>query len=496
MPLFSLRSKSSCGLGEYPDLLPIIDWCQKLGLDVLQLLPLNDGGLDTSPYCALSAFALNPLHLGLSSLPDLDKVPDAKDQLRKLQSLSQSQRIDYLQIRNAREHFLRSYYQIIHPLILDSPEFLEFTKQHQHWLSPYALFKALKIKLLWAPWEQWPEQLRKPNPKILEENQHEIDFQKTIQYLCFKQLREVKRRGEEKGVWIKGDIPILINRESADVWSNQDFFLLEYSAGAPPDLFAKEGQWWGFPIYNWDAIKKNDYAWWKKRLQIAENFYHIYRLDHIVGFFRIWAIPLGKPAKEGYFVPSEKEKWIPHGESIMRTMLDSCSMLPIGEDLGTVPPEVRLCLKHLGICGTKVMRWERNWDTDKSFIPFEQYPPESMTTVSTHDSDTLQLWWENDPEDAEEYARFKGWTYEKHLSASHRREILWDSHHSGSLFHINLLQEYLALIPEMTWPNPMDEKINFPGTVSDKNWSYRFRPYIEELTTHDHLAEVIRNVIS
>jgi 4-alpha-glucanotransferase len=221
----------------------------------------------------------------------------------------------------------------------------------------------------------------------------------------------------------------------------------------------------------------------------------LYRIDHIVGFFRIWAIPYGLSAKDGHFVPSDSAKWIDHGQRLMLMMLDRCDMLPIGEDLGVVPPEARACLHALGICGTKVMRWERKWKEDKNFIRIEDYPVDSLSTVSTHDSETLQLWWQNNPEDANLFARFKGWSYNSVLSRGHQYEMLWDSHHSASLFHINLLQEYLALIPGMTWPLLEDERINVPGVCSDRNWTYRFKPSIEELVTNQTLQHLLKELI-
>jgi 4-alpha-glucanotransferase len=323
-----------------------------------------------------------------------------------------------------------------------------------------------------------------------------MEFHSFVQYLCFQQLERVKKYAEEHHVWLKGDIPILINRESADVWFHQHLFLLDFAAGAPPDMFNEEGQKWGFPLYNWNAAKEQNYEWWITRLQTAEHFYHLYRIDHIVGFFRIWAIPLHAPAKEGYFYPSEEKEWLPQGEQIMRMMLTNSSMLPIGEDLGVVPPQVRSLLKSLGICGTKVMRWERRWETDQGFIPPETYLPESMTTVSTHDSDTLTLWWQRNKEEAILYAGTQGWEYTPELSIQEHADILRQSHHSGSLFHINLLQEYFSLIPGMTWDAPEDERINFPGTVSERNWSYRFRPSIEEIVSHPFLKSRITSLIT
>lgn len=498
VPLFSLRTKDSSGIGEFKDLIPMIDWCKSLGLDVLQLLPLNDTGLDTSPYSALSAFALNPVHLSLAHLPQAQENSLLNTMLKDLQKYNSTQRIDYQKLHIGREHFLQEYFKVYGQGILSEDGYRQFIDSNP-WVKGYALFKAMKSYSGWKSWEMWPEEIKNPsetNLKTLETKfEYEIEYLSLIQYLCFRQMQEVKQYAEKAGVFLKGDIPILINRESADVWLNRHLFNMGYAAGAPPDMYSEEGQKWGFPIYNWDLLTQEDYAWWKLRLAAAQNFYHLYRIDHVVGFFRIWAIPIDRKAKEGHFEPRDKSTWIAHGKRIMRMMLESSLMLPIAEDLGVVPPDVRACLKSLGICGTKVMRWERHWEADKSFIPPEDYPPISMTTVSTHDSDTLQLWWIKSPEEAKEYCKFRGWEYSAPLSPEYQMAILYDSHHTPSFFHINLLNEYLALFPELVWPNPEDERINIPGLIADRNWSYRFRPSVEEIVENNLLADAIRDLI-
>jgi 4-alpha-glucanotransferase len=279
------------------------------------------------------------------------------------------------------------------------------------------------------------------------------------------------------------------------VWLHRKIFDLEYSAGAPPDMFSVDGQNWGFPVYNWDALAKQHYRWWKERLKWASRYYHIYRIDHIVGFFRIWTIPRNLDGKSGKFVPEDENLWIDHGQRLIMMMLESNEMLPIGEDLGVVPTTVRECLTTLGICGTKVMRWERKWEEDKRYIPAQEYPIISMTTVSTHDSETLQQWWQMNPQEAQDYAIFKGWHYQPVLSREYHQAILWESHHTASLFHVNPLQEYLALIPGLTQPHLEDERINVPGIVSKKNWTYRFKPSLEELTSNSTLKHCIQEII-
>lgn len=497
LPLFALRSQASCGIGEFYDLIPLIKWCKDIDFDVIQLLPLNDNGNDASPYSALSAYALNPLHLSLTKLPGLESSQLLQNLIHELQSLNNTQRISYKSVQAGKEKFFKEYFRLFFDSLSKTENYDIFLEQNS-WLYSYALFKTLKIQRNWESWERWKDidDLSVNFEKLLNQHQEDIAFHIFTQYLCFQQLEDVRNQAKQSGVLIKGDIPILINRESADVWAFPQLFQLEYSAGAPPDMYSKDGQKWGFPIYNWKSMEQYQYFWWIQRLKVAERLYDLYRLDHIVGFFRIWAIPPALSSKQGKFIPEDKSQWIPQGEKIMRMMLGNSSMLPIGEDLGEVPPEVRKCMRSLGICGTKVMRWERNWETDKSFIDIRDYPIESMTTVSTHDSETLVLWWRDHPEEAKAYANTKGWTYQSHITQEQLFSILYDSHHSASLFHINLLQEYFSLIPDMTWPNPADERINIPGIVSEKNWTYRFRPTVEEIVTNATLKTAMKRILS
>jgi 4-alpha-glucanotransferase len=386
--------------------------------------------------------------------------------------------------------WLRDYHEKIAPQLMDSEDLFDFIA-HNDWVKPYALFKVLKDLVQQNSWLTWPEEWKDLTDEEFDEllNTHktEISFYITIQYLCFQQLVQVKKCAEEKQVLIKGDIPILISPDSADVWSNLEFFDLSLAAGAPPDAYNPKGQYWGFPLYRWDIKKRSHFRWWKQRLGTAAHFYDCYRIDHVVGFFRIWAIKPGHLPTEGEFVPEDEDQWLSQGRELLEMLISSSNMLPIAEDLGVVPDCVRPCLNELGICGTKVMRWERRWKIDDSVIPIDEYPPLSLTCVSTHDSDTLQQWWKKFPDEAEVFAIDKGWEYQPDLTLAQRKAILWDSHHSSSLFHINLLQEYFALFPELVSKNPNDERINVPGEVLPTNWTYRFRPSIEEFTNHEGL---------
>lgn len=494
-PLFSLRTKNSCGIGEYLDLIPLIDWIRSIGFDVIQLLPLNDTGDTSSPYSALSAFALNPIHLSLKQLPYLNEDTALTAKLQEFNPLNQLQRIDYKKVLELKNQFLHTYVKRFRHKIESQNNFQAFLLHHSDWLYEYALFKTLKEKKNWQPFHLWTE---KPDNfhVLLQQYKDDIQYHIILQYLCFQQMQQVRHHAEEKGIFIKGDIPILINRESSDVWFHPSLFKLDCSAGSPPDMYSREGQNWGFPVYNWTTIRNENYRWWKRRLDVASCLYHIYRLDHVVGLFRIWSIPLGRPGNEGAFDPSNPAEWIQHGETILLQLLENSCMLPIAEDLGTVPPESRVKLKELGICGTKVMRWERLWnDPGKPFIYYTDYIPESMTTVSTHDSETLKQWWKYNPDDAKEFSKFKTWDYKTDLSLDRQREILHDSHHTKSLFHINLLQEYLALFPELVWPTLEDERINTPGLISDLNWTYRYKPYLEDIVSNQPLAITMQTML-
>lgn len=467
VPLFALHSANSCGIGEYLDLIPLISWCKEVGLDVLQLLPLNDTGPDPSPYSALSAFALNPLYLSLHALPKAPEPPKVDNT---------TQRIDYPKVAALKETFLRDYYKA-HRHTYD----LQAFSGANPWIIGYGLFKALKEERKWESWEHWDPSLLNPTEETLNtmvpQYFEEILYHVFVQKLCFDQLIQVRQHADQEGIQLKGDIPILLSRESADVWLYPHLFDTSLSAGAPPDMYNANGQNWGFPLYHWEDA--HVLHWWDERLKVAELFFHLYRLDHIVGFYRIWAFGPEGPR----YHPEDPSLWIPHGEQILHFLLEKSPMRPIGEDLGTVPAEVKASLNNLGIPGTKVVRWERRWEGDQSFIPPEEYPRLSMTTVSTHDVEPLTLWWSSHPDESRAYAKSRDWEWAETPSTEQLEAMLYESHHSNSLYHINLLNEYLATIPGMHWDDPRDERINVPGVISDTNWSTHFRPSVEEIVS-------------
>lgn len=493
LSLASLHSDTSAGMARFCDLIPMIDWCKEVGFDVIQLLPLNDSGGGSSPYNAISSLALHPIYLSLEALPyNRDPLP----------LIPQPQRLDYQKTLQMKEAFLEHYLDLHQEKLASSPEFRKWFKDNG-WVVGYALFKTLQKAYHYTYWEEWPEELRDARPEALDaaidEHEYEIERHCVIQYLCWQQMHGVYKYATEKAVLLMGDIPILLSPNSADVWQHPGYFDLSVSAGAPPDMYAKDGQNWGFPTYRWEALEKDNYSWWRERLQAAQQYYHIYRIDHIVGFFRIWSVPRGMSGKDGFFVPEDKNEWIPQGGKLLKMMLDGTSMLPIGEDLGTIPPEVRVWMQEHGICGTKVMRWEKEWNKKTPppppFVDPKDYSSFSLTTVSTHDSEPLAQWWRDYPKEAEQLCTERGWKYKKQLSPEMRKTLLIDSHQSNSIFHINFLQEYLALFPDLIWGNPEEERINVPGTIDRTNWTYRTKPSVECIRRHQPLKDAIKSML-
>jgi 4-alpha-glucanotransferase len=473
VPLFSIHTKNSSGIGEFLDLIPLIDWCSSLKLDCIQLLPINDSGPDPSPYNCLSAYALDPVYLSLHALG-----------IEPIHTFKTHQLVMRSEVLALKMELLHTYFQKTFAALSQTTEYQTFLNQNP-WLQTYGRFKALKAGFEGRHWRDWPKEAKPAQEKV--------DFYIFLQFHCYNQMEQVRAHASEQGVFLKGDIPILLSPDSADVWENPSLFHLDLNAGAPPDYYNKLGQNWGFPLFNWEAMRKSGFKWWKDRLKVVEKLYHIYRIDHVVGFFRIWGIEQGKKAAEGSFFPPDQSLWAAQGRELLEMMIDATTLLPMSEDLGTIPKEVYPILKELGICGIKVVRWQAK---EGHFIPFSEYEPLSMTTISTHDMDTLELWWKKYPSEVVPFAAFMGWAYHPILSSKQRLQILHAVHHTPSYFHINPLQEYLALFPELVWPNPEDERINVPGTLLPTNWTYRFRPSIEELAEHKELAKSFSEIIN
>jgi 4-alpha-glucanotransferase len=301
IPLFSIRTQDGLGIGEFLDLKLLVDLCTKIGAKLIQILPINDTSVrqtwrDSYPYSAVSVFALHPIYIRLQQLTkDRNVLAEIEAKRQQLNELPQ---IDYEEVYRTKMQLLKRIFKSQKKSFLASENFGTFFEEHKWWLVPYALFNYFKEKYETADHSKWPKEYQNPTTEMIQKLTSEttphfdqIAVYYFIQYHAHEQLLEASRYAAAHRVGLKGDLPIGVNRRSADTWLHPHLFRLHMSTGAPPDAFSETGQNWGFPSYNWDEMKKDNYAWWRARLQLMGTYFHAFRIDHILGFFRIWEIP-------------------------------------------------------------------------------------------------------------------------------------------------------------------------------------------------------------
>lgn len=316
IPVFSLRTRGSFGVGDFGDLKTMIDWVAETRQKVLQVLPINDTTsthtwTDSYPYSCISIFAIHPQFADLRQLPavaDKEKAA-AFETLRE--ELNQLPQIDYERVNNAKIEYLRIVFEQEGGEVLKSPQFKVFLKESAHWLVPYAQYCHLRDTFgnvdfnTWKGHEVWHEKDREALLNARSKEYKEVAFYYYVQFVLNEQMRAAHEYAMARGVILKGDIPIGVNRNSCDVWHEPQYFNLNSQAGAPPDSFSINGQNWGFPTYNWSRMLEDGCQWWIRRFQNMSKYFDAYRIDHVLGFFRIWAIPTTcVHALLGQFAPS------------------------------------------------------------------------------------------------------------------------------------------------------------------------------------------------
>lgn len=487
LPLFSVYSGQSTGVGEIPDLRFIIDWCCQTGMSVLQLLPLNEVGNDFAPYNSISTFAIEPMYLSIKRLRKADLKPFRKE----LSSLKKrfpkgGDRVNY-EIKKEKLNLLRKIFSTVD--LKSIAKYNEFVIRNIHWLKYYSLFKILTGLNDGKNWNEWELKYQYisslTSQKILGAHSEEVEFQYWIQWQLYEQLITIKKYAKRKNVFIMGDLPFLVSRNSADVWAYKNYFKLNLSSGAPPDMYFSKGQRWGMPPYNWENIGADSYGYLKERLVYAENFFDMFRIDHFVGLFRVWTIDLKTPLElagfYGIFDPEDEREWENHGRNILEVMNSSTSMLPCAEDLGTVPVCSEKVLKEFGITGINVQRWEKSHSGDFHFAPPENYRINSVATVSTHDSSSLPGWWEYEAGTVDELS-FK-LSCEKLNVKDHRylnllnRLFLNDPAETGKLKWKNEVSNVYRLLEilEMNYDEAKEITEIYLSSFGEKN---NFRKYI------------------
>ncbi len=481
VPLFSLRTRADAGIGDIGALAAMAELAVAMGHRAILLLPIDETSPgEASPYSALSVFAIDPIYVGVDSLPGV--APAEVERVRR--ALRDVPLSDRLTIRAARLALLEAAFQ--HHLLSGAERAAvdEFAARNRYWLDDYALFRALKDRFDLAPWEQWPEDLRRREPRALARSRAELLklIEKYVywQFLAHRQWSDARGKANARGVLLGGDIAFSPARDSAEVWANQELFDFERTVGAPPDAFNPEGQRWGLPAPRWERMRADGFALHRHRAAHARELFDFIRVDHVVGLYRTFSFG-GVAGDRGAFFPADEPAQRAQGEAVLHAIIDEARATSvIAEDLGVIPDFVRVSLAALGIPGYKVMRWEKvnEGTAAEAFIPPADYPALSLATTGTHDTDTLAQWWETaSTGERERMLRVLD------LAPVGSRESRTDFERMRDrmLAALYASPSRMVLIPIQDlfgWR----ERINLPGTVAPANWSWRLPLAIEEMT--------------
>ena len=587
VPVFSLRTRRSFGVGDFGDLRQMVDWVATSGQRLLQILPINDTTSshtwgDSYPYSCISVFALHPQYVELGALPKLKKEADRKrfEALRlELNALSQ---IDYERVNNAKLEYLRLLFQQEGKKVLASADFKSFFEEAQAWLVPYAQYCSLRDTYGTGDFSQWPDhrQWDENDRKALSTigtQLGDVAFWYFVQFILAQQLSGVHAFARTRGVILKGDIPIGVARHGCDVWQEPRYFNLNGQAGAPPDEFAEDGQNWGFPTYNWDEMLRDGCQWWERRFRNMARYFDAYRIDHVLGFFRIWEIPM--PVKSGllgqfspalalsrdeiygygishetlmntvcpiiksadvstnvlflrdhknpevfhprisaqkteaYAALSDQEKhafdvlyeqyfyhrnnqfWYEEAMQKLPKLVRATRMLCCAEDLGMVPACVQWVMDELGILSLELESMPKEaW---VRFGHIERNPRRSVATISSHDTPTLRMWWDEDYERTQEYyntiLNFEG-PAPHPLSGNLARHIIQRHLNCPSMVCVIALQDWLATDEQLRLKEAGAERINIPANPHHY-WRYRMHLNIEDLKNDKSFTEGIYEMV-
>ena len=534
-PVFAIRTEEDLGLGDTEGVRQMIDWCARHHLHIFQTLPINETIDDNRPYNALSSLAIEPGTIAVSPrhLPDLTPAQfQQKARPRLLQELRLG-RVNYPKakalkgalLQSAFDCFLRRHWR---KNTSRSAHFRRFLLENTSWLSDYALFRVLMEENGSRPdWERWPPEHRTPEHAqawllSLPENRREDLARRQlyfsyVQWIAFGQWQALKDFAQLRGVLLMGDIPFGVGRSSADTWANRDIFDLDWSGGAPAErafkadpFTEKWGQNWGIPNYNWDALRRGGFGWWRARLGNVRRIFHLYRIDHVLGFFRIYSFPW-TPGRNAEFLPLDrtqaaaktggrlpgfkpfpddtpehKEANQRQGEEFLRVVQEaSGDTAVIAEDLGVVPDYVPITLRKLGIPGFRIPLFLR--ERDGSYSDPAQYPRLSLTQPATHDHPPLAADWaecwrqidagQNVAENWRElrwvmdFARLGTEAAPREFTAGLHEAYLRRVAQSNSRFVVVMITDVFG----------QTARFNTPGAVSDENWSTRMEQTVAGL---------------
>ena len=438
VPLFALRGEDDLGIGDTAALRQFIDWAAGIGFKIVQLLPINETGADNSPYNAISAMAIEPatLHLAPNLPPDLTRE-DFEGAINgvDLASLRRG-RVKYRPVKQLKQRILEKAFANFRARADEKrqAEFRKFCEEASSWLRDYALFRVLieenNGSAAWDCWAQQHQTIKRARHSLrdLAKNKEaaltrRCDFFCYVQWIAHQQWRDIKAHAEQRGVALMGDIPFGVSYYSADVFARPEEFVLDWFGGAPPEPLFKDdaftqkwGQNWGIPRYRWSDMRANNFQWWRERVRAVRRIFHLFRVDHVQGFYRIYAFPW-RPQRNNEFLPLDQRQMLeltggraPHfvprnddtfenreankrdGEEYLRAVMEEAGAARVvGEDLGVVPDYVRPNLRSLGIAGFKIPQWEMR---DGMIIPGEMYERLSIATYATHDHQPIRALWD------------------------------------------------------------------------------------------------------
>lgn len=490
-----MRFPRSCGTLLHPTSLPskygmgdlgdeakeFINFLERTDQTIWQVLPLGPTGYGNSPYASYSAFAGNPYLISLDKLVDKgllksDEVTGAQLPVTTVADYEKSYQAKDILYKKACNRFYSGQSRA------DKKKLKEFKADNEFWLEDYCLFMACSVANERRPWNQWEkglaQRLTSDIKSFRKKHLEEIDYYLWLQFEFFTQWYELKQYANEKGIRVIGDIPIFVDHNSADVWSNPSFFAVDKQgnrklvAGVPPDYFSETGQLWGNPLYNWKALKKDGFKWWIERFRQMFELYDAIRVDHFRGFDEYWEVEASEKT-------AIKGKWVKApGKELFETIKKELGELPIiAEDLGLMTPTVEELRDHFNFPGMKIIQFAFDSDSSNSFLP-HNYPQNCVTYTGTHDNDTTIGWFNQAPE------------LEKHRVREYTRtdgsEIEWELIRLGMLSvadqAIFPMQDFMGLDTE--------HRMNLPATVGN-NWLWRYTPDMLYKVDEDRIKALV-----
>jgi 4-alpha-glucanotransferase len=455
-------------------------WMRGAGLRAWQLLPINEmAPHEQSPYSAISAMAIDPIFIHLPDVPDFQAVGGeaamSSEDGDALASIRRAHVVDYRTTRRLKQSCLRKSFERYLAIewtgqTARAQELRSFAEAQAWWLDDYSLFRAIRVRENGIEWTLWPSDLRdrRSLDAVRRELSTEILFHQYLQWIADTQWRMARLRS--RGMQFFGDLPFMVDRDSADVWVRPHQFRMDATIGAPPDAFSADGQDWGTPVYDWAVITRDQFEWFHKRARRCADLFDGFRIDHLVGFYRTYARP--KDGTPAYFTPADEASQRTLGETLLGIFKGPGAQV-IAEDLGTVPDFVRESLARQGVPGFKVFRWERHWHTEgHPFRDPADYPACSVALTGTHDTEPMIVWWEGASEDERTKASAVARSAIAHAPYPEVRDVLLELlYASGSDLVILPIQDVFG------WR----DRINDPSVVAESNWVYRLPWFVDQM---------------